>query len=122
MIPLWRLLVESSASLGLTGEGAVLGIGTLNLSAKAILFGHDADAFERRILGAEPLTEAEHLIWHKKGPAGKLHNLVVAIHRSDLLAGMLRNIQQEAFNKSCDPKLNARKPLDVILDNDTRWL
>ncbi|KAG7403263.1 putative AC9 transposase [Fusarium oxysporum f. sp. rapae] len=95
---------------------------TLNLSAKAILFGHDADAFERRISGAEPLTEAEHLIWRKKGPAGKLHNLVVAIHRSDLLTGMLRNIQQEAFNKSSDPKLNARKPLDVILDNDTRWL
>ncbi|PNP52918.1 hypothetical protein FNYG_15795 [Fusarium nygamai] len=35
---------------------------------------------------------------------------------------MLRNIQQEAFNKSSDSKLNARKPLDVILDNDTRWL
>ncbi|KAJ3454556.1 hypothetical protein MRS44_013156 [Fusarium solani] len=94
---------------------------TLNLSAKAVLFGHDADAFERRISGAEPLTEAEHLIWRKKGPAGKLHNLVVAIHRSDLLTGMLRNIQQEAF-KSTDPKLKARKPLDVILDNDTRWL
>ncbi|EXU94994.1 hypothetical protein X797_011930, partial [Metarhizium robertsii] len=95
---------------------------TLNLSAKAILFGHDADAFERRISGAEPLTEAEHLIWRKKGPVGKLHNLVVAIHRSDLLTGMLRSIQQEAFAKSSDPKLNAGKPLDVILDNDTGWL
>ncbi|KAG7435391.1 hypothetical protein Forpi1262_v002027 [Fusarium oxysporum f. sp. raphani] len=95
---------------------------TLNLSAKGILFGHDADAFERRISGAEPLTEAEHLIWRKKGPAGKLHDLVVAIRRSDLLAGRLRNNQREAFNKSTDPKLNARKPLDIILDNDTRWL
>lgn len=94
----------------------------LNISAKAILFGHDADAFERRVSGGEPLTEAEHLIWRKKGPAGKLHNLVVAIHRSDLLTGMLRSIQQEVFAKSSDPKLNARKPLDVILDNDTRWL
>lgn len=47
---------------------------------------------------------------------------MVAIHRSDLLTGMLRNIQQEAFNKSSDPKLNARKSLDVILDNNTRWL
>jgi hypothetical protein len=35
---------------------------------------------------------------------------------------MLRSIQQEAFTKPSDPKLNARKPLDVILDNDTRWL
>lgn len=35
---------------------------TLNLSAKAILFGHDTDAFKRRLSGAEPLTEAEYLI------------------------------------------------------------
>ncbi|KAJ6436908.1 P-loop containing nucleoside triphosphate hydrolase protein [Purpureocillium lavendulum] len=94
----------------------------LNLSAKAILFGHDADAFERHLSGAEPLTEAEHLIWRKKGPAGKLHNLVVAIHRSDLLTNMLRGIQREASVKLSDPKPNGRKPLDVILDNDTRWL
>ncbi|EXK24755.1 hypothetical protein FOMG_18537 [Fusarium oxysporum f. sp. melonis 26406] len=47
---------------------------------------------------------------------------MVAIPRSDLLTGMLRNNQQDAFNKSSGPKLNARKPLDVILDNDTRWL
>ncbi|KAM4068002.1 restless-like transposase [Hirsutella rhossiliensis] len=94
----------------------------LNLSAKAIPFGHDADAFERRLSGAEPLTEAEHLLWRKKGPVGKLHNLVVSIHRSDLLTNMLRSIQREAFAKSSDPKLNTRKPMDVILDNDTRWL
>ncbi|KJZ69331.1 hypothetical protein HIM_11271 [Hirsutella minnesotensis 3608] len=35
---------------------------------------------------------------------------------------MLRSIQREAFTKSSNPKLNTRKPLDVILDNDTRWL
>jgi hypothetical protein len=58
----------------------------------------------------------------QEGLAGKLHNLVVTIHRSNLLTGMLRNIQQEAFNKSSGPKLNARKPFDVISDNDTRWL
>lgn len=94
----------------------------LNVSAKAILFGHDAEAFERRISGGEPLTEAEHHMWHKKGPGGKLHNLVVAIHGPDLLTGMLRSIQEKAFAKSSDPQLNTRKPLDVILDNGTRWL
>jgi hypothetical protein len=40
---------------------------SLNLSAKGIIFGHDDDAFGRRISGAEPLTEAEDLIWRKKG-------------------------------------------------------
>ena len=35
---------------------------TLNLSAKSILFGHKADAFERQLSGQEPLSEAEHLL------------------------------------------------------------
>lgn len=91
----------------------------LNPSAKAILFGDDANAFDRRLSRAKPLAEAEHLIWSKKGPAGKLHNLVVAIHRSDLLTNMPRSNQQEAFTKSSDSKLKARIRLDVILDNET---
>jgi hypothetical protein len=41
---------------------------------------------------------------------------------SDFLGANIRILQQEAFTKSSDPKLNARKPLDVILDNYTRWL
>lgn len=52
---------------------------TLNLSAKSILFSYKADALERQLSGKEPLSEAKHLLWQKRGPVGKLHNIVVLI-------------------------------------------
>ncbi|KAM5360625.1 hypothetical protein ACJA88_014770 [Fusarium oxysporum] len=58
----------------------------------------------------------------KKGPVGKLHNLVVAIHRSDLLTTLLRSIQRLEFDASEDPRVRIRKPLNVVVDNETRWL
>ncbi|ENH63533.1 hypothetical protein FOC1_g10000098, partial [Fusarium oxysporum f. sp. cubense race 1] len=107
--------------VGKTRRGRCFGH-TLNLSAKSILFGHKADAFERQLSGQAPLSEAEHLLWQKRGPVGKLHNVVVFIHRSDKLTDLLRELQRTAFDKSPDPKVRTKKPLDVVLDNDTRWL
>ncbi|RYP56930.1 hypothetical protein DL770_010799 [Monosporascus sp. CRB-9-2] len=112
------------AELGFEGasrRGRCLGH-TLNLSAKALLFGHDVEAFEASIYGEEALTEAEHELWRKKGPVGKLHNMVVTIHRSDKLTHMLRAIQEDHSLISNNPRIRAKKPLDVKLDNDTRWL
>ncbi|KAL9572117.1 hypothetical protein ACKAV7_003834 [Fusarium commune] len=107
--------------VGKTRRGRCFGH-TLNLSAKSILFGHKADAFERQLSGQAPLSEAEHLLWQKRGPVGKLHNVVVFIHRSDKLTDLLREVQRIAFDQSPDPKVRTKKPLDVVLDNDTRWL
>jgi hypothetical protein len=107
--------------VGKTRRGRCFGH-TLNLSAKSILFGHKADAFERQLSGQAPLSEAEHLLWQKRGPVGKLHNVVVFIHRSDKLTDLLRELQRTAFDQSPDPKVRTKKPLDVVLDNDTRWL
>lgn len=56
---------------------------TINLSAKSLLFGHDSDAFEQQLSGADPLSRDEYTLWRSKGPVGKLHNLVVDIDRSD---------------------------------------
>jgi hypothetical protein len=78
---------------------------TLNLSAKSILFGHKADAFKRQLSGQAPLSEAEHLLWQKRGPVGKLHNIVVFIHRSDKLTNLLRELQRTAFDQSLNPKV-----------------
>ncbi|KGQ02732.1 hypothetical protein BBAD15_g12049 [Beauveria bassiana D1-5] len=64
----------------------------------------------------------EHELWRKKGPVGKLHNLVVAIHRSDVLTTLLRSIQRLEFDASEDPRVRVRKPLNVVVDNETRWL
>lgn len=48
----------------------------LNLVVKALLFGHDAEAFETKIDGEPVLDATQHEIWQKKGPIGKLHNLI----------------------------------------------
>ena len=60
----------------------------INLAAKAFLFGDDPDAFELEIENLEKLKleirhERELLAqWRKKGPVGKLHNIVIWIRRT----------------------------------------
>ncbi|KAG7433851.1 putative AC transposase [Fusarium oxysporum f. sp. raphani] len=107
--------------VGSTRRGRCFGH-TLNLSAKALLFGHNVEAFEERLSGEAALSEAEHTLWRRKGPVGKLHNLVVDVRRSDQLIYLLRSIQRSEFDLSSDPRIRARQPVDLIIDNDTRWL
>lgn len=94
----------------------------LNLVVKALLFGHDAEAFETEIDGEPVLDATQHEIWRKKGPIGKLHNLIHWIHRSDKLTYRLRAFQQDFFAQSDNPKIRVKRPVDVVLDNLTRWL
>ena len=47
----------------------------LNLVAKAILFGSDVDAFESELQDLN-VEEQELGRWRKKGPTGRLHNIV----------------------------------------------
>ncbi|KPA35654.1 hypothetical protein FLAG1_11631 [Fusarium langsethiae] len=94
----------------------------LNLSAKALLFGSNPEAFENQLSGAAALSETEHDLWRRRGPVGKLHNLVVDIDRSDVLSYLLRGVQQVDMDQSIDPRVRARKPLNIVVDNDTRWL
>lgn len=94
----------------------------LNLSAKALLFGSNPEAFENQLSGAAALSETEHDLWRRRGPVGKLHNLVVDIDRSDVLTYLLRGVQQADMDQSIDPRVRARKPLNIVVDNDTRWL
>lgn len=94
----------------------------LNLAAKAILFGKNVEAFEQQLSGAEALSDAEHQLWRKNGPVGKLHNLVAAINRSDILTYLLDNLQQRDIDASDEPTVKSKKPLRVVIDNDTRWL
>jgi hypothetical protein len=51
----------------------------------------------------------------REGPVGKLHNLVVAIHRSDLLTTLLRSIQRLEFDTSSDPRLRIQKDRKTAL-------
>ncbi|KAM3450151.1 hypothetical protein NHJ6243_009855, partial [Beauveria neobassiana] len=52
----------------------------LNLSAKALLFGKNLGAFETELTGEALLAEAEYELWQKRGPVGKIHNIVAEIH------------------------------------------
>ncbi|RYC77347.1 hypothetical protein BFJ63_vAg19779, partial [Fusarium oxysporum f. sp. narcissi] len=79
-------------------------------------------AFENQLSGAAALSETEHDLWRRRGPVGKLHNLVVDIDRSDVLSYLLRGVQQADMDQSIDPRVRARKPLNIVVDNDTRWL
>ncbi|OBS17634.1 hypothetical protein FPOA_26234 [Fusarium poae] len=81
----------------------------LHLVAKALLFIKDSNTLED--LDADDFTE-----WTKRGPVGKLHNLVVWVNRSNKATAILRKIQDE------DPDKSYPGTLDVVLDNGTRWL
>jgi hypothetical protein len=81
----------------------------LNLVCKQLLFGHDSDAFEDEISADSTIDASRHEAWRRKGPIGKLHNLIVVIHKSDVLTQLLRNLQQESFNISKRLKLSGRK-------------
>lgn len=81
----------------------------LHLVAKAMLFVKDEETLE-------DLDPDDFDKWTKKGPVGKLHNLVVWAHRSNKAISILRKLQEE------DPDKSYPGTLDVVLDNSTRWL
>ncbi|KAM3537905.1 hypothetical protein ARSEF1564_009174 [Beauveria bassiana] len=95
---------------------------TINLSAKALLFSRNTDALEQQLSGAEALSDAEYARWRKRGPVGKLHNIVVDVRISHRLIYLFKEVQREEINRATTLKLRSKKPLKLIIDNDTRWL
>ncbi|RYP70591.1 hypothetical protein DL769_004913 [Monosporascus sp. CRB-8-3] len=75
----------------------------ISLSAKALVFGLDVEAFEAEISKAESLSAAEYRLYQKIDPAGKAHNLCVDIHHSDRLYYILLNIQVKDLEGSVNP-------------------
>ena len=53
----------------------------VNLVVKALLFGKDAEAFERETINAAQIEDdfKQLRAWRKKGPVGKIHNIVTHI-------------------------------------------
>jgi hypothetical protein len=78
----------------------------LNLVTRALMYPKEAQL-------PEDIDEEDFDGWRKSGPVGRLHNLVVWIHRSQLATDFLRNLQKDA---------GRTKILDVVVDNATRWL
>jgi hypothetical protein len=97
------------AELGFNGRlrrGRCIGH-TINLSAKALLFGRNSDAFEKQLSGAEALSDTEYAQWRRKGPVGKLHNIVVDVRISHRLMYLFREVQRVGgYANSYSPRTN----------------
>ena len=91
----------------------------LNLVAQSILFGGNADALELELLGTQD-EELRHMdVWRRKGPCGKLHNIVKYIKRSPQRIEQFEDIQRRLIS----PTRPAGKAevYRLVEDNDTRW-
>ncbi|KZL87315.1 transposase-like protein [Colletotrichum incanum] len=98
----------------------------LNLVSKAFLYGNDADSFERQSDAYRLLQQDKQDLrhWRKKGPVGKLHNIVKFIRSSPQRTQRFKKIsQEEAGHHPEDFLLSKETPREVelILDNATRW-
>jgi hypothetical protein len=93
----------------------------INLAAKAFLFGTEFDAFERDVESTKEKSELlqELMLWRKRGPVGRLHNIITYICRSPQRRETFRTIRQITdsegdFNDAFDH-------LSLKVDNATRW-
>lgn len=64
----------------------------INLVAQEVLFGSDIDAFELELTNVTT-EELELLNWRKRGPIGKLHNLIRYICHSSKRRDLFKSIQ-----------------------------
>ena len=105
----------------------------INLAAKSFFFGANSDIFEKEIDRAQLEEEqVERDLWRKRGPVGKLHNVVQYIRDSpqrreefeDIVRGELQRQKDRLAETALpdeDPEFVSREPLAVIQDNETRW-
>lgn len=96
----------------------------LNLVAKAFLFGTDADAFELEDEANTTLEREQERLkaWRKKGPVGKLHNIIVFIRASTQRKELFKNISLTTIEEIDGLLINDdTKHLGVVKDNTTRW-
>jgi hypothetical protein len=91
----------------------------LNLVAQAVLFGNDSEAFEKELNNNLTLEEMQLQLWRKKGPIGKLHNIVYWICRSPQRNERLMALQQTliAPHRPRDKKAT----YELVKDIETRW-
>ena len=89
----------------------------INLVVKAFLWGEDAEVFEAEIITCADLEkEVEELQgWRKKGPLGKLHNVLTWICRTP----QRRDRFEEKVRQN--NRGLAVKALSLIRGNSTRW-
>lgn len=91
----------------------------INLVAQQVLFGSDIDAFEPELVTTSEQLELQQ--WRKKGPIGKLHNLVKYITHSSNRQDRFHEVQRDQPVPLQSQKDSAKDSYDLIKDNRTRW-
>ena len=89
-----------------------------NLVGQAALFGSDSEAFAEAIETAT-LEELEHEYWRKKGPIGRLHNIVYWINRSPQRCERFEELQR-VLVAPVEPS-DKKEVYELIKDVETRW-
>lgn len=91
-----------------------------NLVAHAMLFGEDPDALEESLT---PVTaeEVELRNWRRRGPIGKLHNLIGYINHSTNRKEAFGQCQLDRPDALRSERLRHKETYELIRDNLTRW-
>ncbi|KAM5527243.1 transposase-like protein [Fusarium oxysporum f. sp. phaseoli] len=96
---------------------------TLDLVARAFLFGKDAESFELEsdINSMRGLIEQDLDHWRTKGPIGKLRNIVKFIRSSPQRSEQFKRIAREQDHEGYRLCEESTAGLEVIMNNETRW-
>jgi hypothetical protein len=92
----------------------------INLVAQQVLFGKDVQAFEDSLIDVTA-EEIELRNWRRKGPIGRLHNLIRYICHSTSRRELFLKVQREQPEALRSERLNAKEAYELIFDNSTRW-
>jgi len=93
----------------------------IQLSAKQVTLGQGADAFEQEVAKSKELVD-ELLLWRKRGPIGKLHNITISImHNSERREEFYKIQRDELTTGSEDIIDGSQDRHNLIRDVDTRW-
>ncbi|KAM3519811.1 hypothetical protein MY4038_009655 [Beauveria bassiana] len=96
----------------------------LNLVARAFLYGEDYEAFEAesQVLDLLSRQEEELRHWRKKGPVGKLHNIVKFVRSSPQRSELFKRVARENDEtQGFQLAFESTAELEVMMDNNTRW-
>ena len=90
----------------------------VNLAAQAFLYGNDPDAFFSGIMSATAVRSEQQAVdlWRRRGPIGKLHNVIKFIRRSSQ-----RREEFLRIGSSDGIDFDSLDELMVVSDNATRW-
>jgi hypothetical protein len=89
-----------------------------NLVGQAALFGHDEQVFSDDVEQLE-LEEQRLMLWRRKGPIGKLHNVIFWINRSPQRIERFTALQLELIQPS-KPE-DKKDTYQLVTDVTTRW-